>query len=197
MPDNTPLNGAAPALGNPAQFTAEYWTHVPRQTLAVVIHKVRDLPQTGEKEFFAKTGTGDQMRFRRKAHEITQLVMPGTPANIELIQNELITGMYLPDVRAWVFHMSAQDLADYTKEISGHLHEQRLKARELMLDAVTEAILVALMELELVVDPGSVESPHPAFAEPNPATEDSVRMARHLALVAIGALESGPQQGGV
>jgi hypothetical protein len=184
MPDNTPLNGVAPAVGNPPQFQAEYWNKIPRLTVSVVIHKVRDLPETGEKEFFATTVGGDQMRFRRKIGEINQLVMPGTPANIELIQNELITGMYLPDVKAWVFRMTAQDLADYTKEISGHLHAQRLKARELMIDTMADELYVGLAEVGLIDEDAGER-----------LTQEYRDMARHLALLAIAALESGPQQG--
>jgi len=180
MPDNmTP-----PALGNLPQFTAEYWAKVPRQTLAVVIHKTKELPETGEKEFFANvTANGKQMRFRRKTHEITQLIMPGTPANLELVADELITGMYLPDVKAWVFRMTAQDLADYAKEISGVLHAQRLKARDLMLTAVADALMDGLYDLSLIDDEASGH-----------LLDEYRSMAEHLALLAIGALESGPQE---
>jgi len=184
MPDNTPLNGVAPALGNPPQFTPAYWNTVPRQTIDVVVHRVKDIPESGEKEFLVKVAAnGQQMRFRQKTAKITQLVMPGTPVHLELIGNELVTGMYLPDVSAWAFRMTSQDLADYTKEISGVLHAQRLKARQLMLETVAGALLIGLYETGLANDEATGQ-----------LTEEYMGMARHLALVAIGALESGPKQ---
>lgn len=174
MPDTAP-----PALANPPQFAASYWDKVPRKTISTTIHKVE--AKDGWKEFTC--GVGSQpMRFRRKAEEITQLIMPGTPVHVEVIHNELVTGMYLPDIKAWAFRMTNQELADYAREISGQVHAQRLAARELMLETVAEALLLALDDLGLIIAPGELAGAH----------EEYQQMARHLALVAIGALETGP-----
>lgn len=181
------FGGAAPALANPPQFSAAYWEKVPRQTIAAKVHKVETTVTENDyswKEFICRLPDGQMMRFRRKAEEVNQLVMPGTPVNLEAIHNELITGMYLPDVKAWVFRMTAQDLADYTREVSGVLHAQRLAARELMLKSVADALLRALADLGLI-------SPLADDIEADADTEFE-GMARYLALVAIGALETGP-----
>lgn len=183
------FGGTAPALANPPQFTPEYWQKIPRQTVAVKVHKVttKDDDNGGSwKEFVVKMPNGKVTRFRRKASEVTQLVMPGTMANLEVVGDELITGLYLPEVKAWAFRMTADDLAEYTREISGLLHAQRLKARQLMLDTLEEAMLLALDDLGLI----SMSDDDRAFG----ASTEARDMARHLAIVAIGALESGPQQ---
>lgn len=177
-------NGATPTLSNPPQFAAEYWQKVPRQSIPVVIHKVRDLP-TGEKEFFARTQDGNQMRFRRPAAEVAQLILPGAPASVETVNNELITGLYLPDVKAWAFRMTAEQIAEYAKAVAMSLHQHRQAVRQKMLDHIAEHLLLGLKALALVSDSDDLTPEE---------IEEQNGLATHLAQVALTALEAGPTE---
>jgi hypothetical protein len=158
------------AVANPPQFTESYWAKVGRVTRTIHIHKVNDFPDNGEKEFLTREG----ITFRRKREEITQLIFPGTVAELEVVQTgdgELVTGLFLPDVKAWVFRMTAADLAAYTKQIMATVQDHRRQVREQMVEAAAVAVL---HEFNSLFD-GSI----------NMAT------ARLLADAAIKALETG------
>lgn len=182
MPDN---NGVTPPMfAESPQFTEEYWAQVPRQTIPVTVHRISTSDDGQWKHFIAHTPDKRAMTFRRKVTEVTQLVMPGARAKVELIHNELITGLYLLDEAKWAFHMTAQDLATYTREISGLVHRERQAARQLMLTQVTNDIFTALAELGLISVADDVER------------EEQIeywQQAEHIALVAIGSLEAGPK----
>lgn len=177
------FGGAPPALANPPQFTEEYWAKVPRQQVPVSVRNVRTL-DNGDKELICALANGQMLRFRRKQGEIAALITPGAQANLELIGDELITGLFLPQEKVWAFRMTAADLAEYTKEVSGALMAQRNKARELMNLQVTRAMFRALADLGLISVSDDVE--------PDERSE-YWQMAEHLALIAIGSLESGPE----
>jgi hypothetical protein len=176
MTDNAPL-----ALANPPQFQPEYWEKVPRGRMPAVVHNART--KDNFKEIICRLANGQPFKFKRKAEEITQLITPGAPVDIEVVNDELVTGMYLKDVDRWAFRMTNQDLADYTKELSGHVQAQRNAARELMVVQVAAALLTGLAETGLIDDEATGQ-----------LADEYIEMSKHLAILAISALETGPQQ---
>lgn len=100
------------------EFTAEYWQKAPRSTARANIEKVIHHKVDGEMwtEIVLKEGA----RFRRKRVDIQQLLTPNLVVNVEAIvtgAGEIITGLFVEGC-GWAFRMTAEDLAEYTRELS-------------------------------------------------------------------------------
>lgn len=156
-----------PALDNRPQFSPDYWRKVPRSTLKLTITKVN---RKGE---WVEIQLSNGLAFQRPSADIQQLLMPGTAVEIEAIGNgEIITGL-LVDGIGWAFRMTAEDLAQYTRELAVRIYQQQQETREAMIAHVTVALDAKLQDLGVEYD------------DPN--------LAQTLAVEAVFALETGPQ----
>lgn len=178
------MSEAPPALVSTPQFTPEYWHKVPRQTQSAEIMRVTNVDVDGVAwvEIAFKNG----LAFKRKKSDIGQLLTANMKVHVEFLGNgELITGMLVPDV-GWVFRMTAEDLAEYTRELSLAAHERRRAQKQQMIDHLAPFMVDALIRLGFEFTPDSGEEAD--------ARDVMARTAQYLASVAISALEAGPQE---
>lgn len=110
------------------EFTPEYWQKAPRKTVPATIERVTNVDVNGEAwvEIILKEGA----RFRRERADIHQLLTANLQVNIEAIvtgAGEIITGLFVPGC-GWAFRMTAEDLAEYARELSLQV-EQAQKAQ--------------------------------------------------------------------
>jgi hypothetical protein len=60
-------------------------------------------------------------------------------------ESAMVTGMWVPE-QGWAFRMTAEDLADYAKDLSALLHTQRNRARAELRSYISLALLEGLKE---------------------------------------------------
>jgi hypothetical protein len=115
------------AVAEAPQFTAEYWSKAPRQmsqpTQVVGINN-----RNGSKEFVCANGG----RLVHPVVDIKQLVTVGTTVQVEVINTgngQIVTGMFLPQIKGWAWKMSAEDLAAYAKQVADAVNKQRVQVR--------------------------------------------------------------------
>lgn len=162
----------------PPQFTAQYWEKVKRTTFKDTILSTSS-PRDGWKEI--KLASGGVLR--RESAKVTQLLIAGTVVHVETINRQFVTGLFLPDIRAWAFRMTAQEIADYTRELAEAVGEREAKARESMMAHVAAAVEKSLTNL---LDALGLDG----------MMDDETRsgLAVSLAYSAVNALEQGPNQ---
>lgn len=160
----------------PPQFTAEYWAKAPRKLMAPV--QVMAVRQVGDsKEYVLSNGA----RLVRPAADVKQLIMSGTTVAVQIIHTgggEIVTGMFLPEVKAWAWQMDAQQLADYAKEVSEAVSAQRLKVR-LAMTVHLKGVLREVLDRQ------------PRFTKLGEESQD--QLAEELAVAAVIGLEQGPE----
>jgi hypothetical protein len=130
------------AVAEAPQFTAEYWSKAPRQmsqpTQVVGINN-----RNGSKEFVCANGG----RLVHPVVDIKQLVTVGTTVQVEVINTgngQIVTGMFLPQVNGWAWRMTAQELADYAKQVHDAVSKQRVKVRLAMVQQLKGVLLESL-----------------------------------------------------
>lgn len=165
-----------PALDNRPQFTSDYWRKVPRSTLKLNIVKVN------RKGDWVEIHLSNGLAFQRPASDIQQLLTPGTAVEIEAIGNgEIITGLLVEGI-GWAFRMTAEDLANYTRELAARIYNQQQETREAMIAHVTVALEATLNVLGVI------------FGDTTEDDDENLgTLAHKLAVQAVFALETGPE----
>lgn len=165
------MTEAPPALAVRPQFTAEYWTKVPRQTVKAHIQRVTNITVQGEDwvEIVLKEGAA----FRRPKADIQQLLTANLEVDVETLNKELVTGLFVPNC-GWAFRMTAEDLAEYTKELSIAQHNRQRAAMEQTALAFSAVISQYLIELGATQD----EAQGPIVTFPEPVSLDTLNMAK-------------------
>lgn len=166
------MTEAPPVLAQHPQFTPQYWRNVPRQTMRTHIDRVTN--KDGNRvEIVLKGG----MAFQRDKDEIKQLLTANAEVEIESIgQGRIITGLMVPGV-GWAFRMTAEDLAEYTKNLAMAQHEHKVKMVAAMVDHVGAALDAVLEDHNIL--PGQ--------------NGERKELANELAAEALYALEVGPE----
>src|SRR5690349_13770416 len=99
-------------------------------------------------EFVFKTGDAFQRRLSDLDLTLFNLLHANLDVFVQSIDSDagsLVTGLFIPE-QGWVFQMSSQDLADYTKRLSAALHAQRQKAQLDVTDFCEQVIANAIYD---------------------------------------------------
>lgn len=147
------MTDAPPALTQRPQFTAEYWQKVPRQTVKAKIDRVTNLEDDWV-EIVLTNGAA----MRRAKSEINTLLTANLDIEVEMIKMPtgiIVTGLFVPSKLAgplggamgqWAFRMTAEDLAEYAKEVTAVVHEQNMAMRANEIHLMGELIKTYLLE---------------------------------------------------
>jgi hypothetical protein len=154
-------------------FTPEYWERAPRKLSPKV-----PIVNINNKDDWKHIQLANGATLRHPQSMIKQLLTVGTVVQAQFIKTaagEVVTGCYLPQLNAWAWQLTAQDLADQVKALSVAAQAQAIRTHERMVDHVAERLERALIETWTLT------------------AEDAPMIARDLATVAVEALEKGPQ----
>lgn len=166
------MNDTEQREATPPAFQAGYWAKAPRKLMPpATVVTVRQSPN-GDKEIVLDVGA----RLLRPASDIKQLILPGASVQVQIIRTgggEIVTGLFMPEVKAWAWQMTAQDLADYAREVAEAVGEQRTRVRLAMVGHLKEGFLEVLAKHGFPKD-------------------DVDELADDLAVNAVIALEQGP-----
>lgn len=166
-----------PALDNRPQFTPEYWRKVPRSTIKTTITRVTN---KGDR---VEIVLGNGLAFQRPRADIQQLLTANTAVEIEGIGNgEIITGMFVEGI-GWAFRMTAEELAQYTRELATRIYQQQQETREAMIAHVAVVLEATLNYLGVIFGSTTEDD-----------DENLGTLAQRLAVEAVFALETGPGQ---
>lgn len=179
----------SPVFAPRPQFTPEHWAKVPREVHQCAIKRLTNISSPDNGEPWVEVILTNGGRFRRKKSEIKQLLTVNLEVNVEVIRSregEMVTGMFVPDV-GWAFRMTNDDLAEYTKQLSLAVHEQRRRAREGMIEYLAVHLLEGLKELGFEMEVPSGDDGEVVAQELN------MDVGRFLAQIAVRAFESGSQ----
>lgn len=143
-----------PALSNPPQFDPAYWDKAPRDMQRVKLAQWRKIDHDDGKRFIEFIFDGGNA-FMRNVDDIDQDVWEKVHVNSELfvqtVNKELVTGLFLPEV-GWVFKMTGEDLANYSRKLTDMLHRRRQAARAELVEFVSEVISKSLTTLQQAID---------------------------------------------
>ena len=146
-----------PALDPKPQFTTLYWDKVPREKVKAKVKRITAIDDEYT-EFVFDNGNA----FQRRTETLDPDVMNRSKLHansivyVELINDELVTGMWVPEV-GWAFRMTSEDLADYARKLAGAMHARRQAAEEELVEFMAEAILEGLAEQGVIFEDGRLE----------------------------------------
>lgn len=132
-----------PALTAQPQFTALYWDKAVRAKEKVKLVRMTNMPDSELMEFAFDNGAAFQRRKSELNPDIDLHV--NLLVYVETINNELVTGMWIPE-QGWAFRMTSQDLADYAKKLMSAMYEQRQAADNALRGFLALAIRDAVFE---------------------------------------------------
>lgn len=120
-----------PALANPPQYSAAYWDKVPRQMHKVKLTQWRKMASRDKDfiEFIFDNGSAFQRNVEEIDHDVWEKAHVNSELFVQTVKDELVTGLFLPNV-GWVFKMTSEDLAGYSRRLTEMLHRRRQAARE-------------------------------------------------------------------
>ena len=127
-----------PALLSHPSFTAEYWSKAPRQQAPAHIERVTNR-DGGWVEIVLKEGA----RFMRRKDEIKQLLTANLAVEVETFSSpagRMVTGLFVPGI-GWAFRMTAQDLADYARDVATAEWEREQQLKNQIVEHVAKSIL--------------------------------------------------------
>lgn len=137
-----------PALSNPPQFDPAYWDKAPRQMQKVKLAQWRKIDHDDGRQFIEFIFDGGSA-FQRNVADIDPNVWEKVHVNSELFvqtfNHELVTGLFLPEV-GWVFKMTGEDLANYSRKLTEMLHRRRQDARAELVQFVSDVLMVELAD---------------------------------------------------
>lgn len=172
-------DGKVPAVtetqvAEPPAFSPAYWDKAPRQQIPpATVVSANTLPN-GAKEFILDNGA----KLSRPSKDIRQLILVGTQVQVEVVNTgggQIVTGMFVPQVQAWAWRMSSQELADYCREVTEEVNRQRMQVR-LAMTAHLKASMLTVLAKYVTMTPEELD----------PLAED-------LAVHAVISLDEGPQ----
>lgn len=167
------MSSPPPALAPQPQFTALYWDKAIRAKEKVKLVRMTNMDDGEFVEFVFDNGAAFQ---RRKADLDPDIDLHvNLVVYVETINNELVTGMWVPE-QGWAFRMTSQDLADYSKKLISALHEQRQAARRSMVDQMARVLEIVLCQKGVNAD----------------SKDGNIALSYELAAAVATALELGP-----
>lgn len=137
---------APPALAARPEFTAKYWSKVPRALTKATIQRVTNLPKgNDDDDQYVEIVVDNGVAFRRRKADIAQLLTANMKVSVENIMGEVVTGLHVPEI-GWAWRMSNEDLAQYAQDLATHQHIQAQRAKAEIGNIVCGAIVNNLQE---------------------------------------------------
>lgn len=136
---------APPALATTPQFTAEYWSRVPRDMKKCKLVRMTKLEDGKFIEFVFDNDSAFQRRVEDLDPEIHKQVHVNLEVFVQSIKGEMVTGLFIPTV-GWLFKMTDEALADYAKKLTTVINNQRNKAKTEMTEFIATALEAGIAE---------------------------------------------------